>query len=136
MESNPTMLFVVAAALRNADGEILVQKRPHGKAMAGLWEFPGGKVDSGENPDAALIRELEEELGIVVSGATLKPLTFASEPLEGKHLLLLLYGCDQWRGEPEAIVASEIKWVKPSDLHNLEMPPADGPLVDQLLRLS
>ncbi|MEO9468811.1 8-oxo-dGTP diphosphatase MutT [Parasphingorhabdus sp.] len=135
MENNPTLLFVVAAALRNADGEILVQKRPHGKAMAGLWEFPGGKVDAGENPEAALIRELEEELGIVVSATALKPLTFASEPLDSKHLLLLLYGCDQWNGEPEAIVASEIKWVTPADLHKLKMPPADGPLVDQLLRL-
>lgn len=134
MENIPTLLFVVAAALRSADGKILVQKRPHGKAMGGLWEFPGGKVDSGENPEAALIRELEEELGIAVPEARLKPLTFASEPLEGKHLLLLLYECDQWSGEPEAIIASEIKWVLPTELRELEMPPADGPLVDQLLR--
>lgn len=136
MENNPTLLFVVAAALRDADGKILVQKRPHGKAMAGLWEFPGGKVDSGETPEQALIRELEEELGIGVSEAALKPLAFASEPLEGKHLVLLLYSCDQWSGDPQAIIASEIKWVIPSDLHDLEMPPADAPLVDHLIRSS
>ncbi len=100
MEKNPTMLFVVAAALTNQDGEILLQKRPEGRQMAGLWEFPGGKVDVGESPESALVRELQEELGIDVLAENLVPITFASEPLGDRNLLLLLYRCTKWQGEP------------------------------------
>lgn len=129
MEKNPTMLFVVAAALTNQVGEILLQRRPEGKQMAGLWEFPGGKVDAGESPELALVRELREELGIDVAVSDLIPITFASEPLGSKNLLLLLYRCTRWQGEPEALDSPELRWVYPSDMHALPMPPADQPLV-------
>ncbi len=132
MEKNPTMLFVVAAALTNQDGEILLQKRPEGRQMAGLWEFPGGKVDAGESPESALVRELKEELGIDVDRKNLVPLTFASEPLEERNLLLLLYLCHHWRGEPAALDAAEIRWLRPYEMHDLQMPPADVPLVSAL----
>lgn len=136
MEKNPTMLFVVAAALTNEIGEILLQKRPAGGQMADLWEFPGGKVDAGESPESALVRELQEELGIHVSVDNLLPFTFASAPLDDRNLLLLLYHCTQWIGNPSAIYASEIKWVLPADMAGLDMPPADYPLVDALLERS
>lgn len=129
MEKNPTMLFVVAAALTNQVGEILLQRRPEGKQMAGLWEFPGGKVDAGESPELALVRELWEELGIVVEVSDLAPVTFASEPLQDRNLLLLLYRCTKWEGEPAALDSPELRWLKPSDMHALPMPPADRPLV-------
>lgn len=136
MEKNPTMLFVVAAALTNEKGEILLQKRPAGGQMAGLWEFPGGKVDAHESPESALIRELNEELGIIVQPANLTPLTFASEPLGDRNLLLLLYHCDRWLGDPTAIHASDIRWVLPADMAVMKMPPADYPLVDALVERS
>ena len=136
MEKNPTLLFVVAAALTNESGEILLQKRPAGAQMADLWEFPGGKVDAGESPEFALARELQEELGIAVSVESLTPLTFASEPLGDKNLLLLLYRCTEWTGNPSAIYASELRWVLPSDMGGMRMPPADYPLVDVLLERS
>ena len=123
------MLFVVAAALTNQVGEILLQRRPEGRQMAGLWEFPGGKVDEGESPESALIRELREELGIEVSVSDLAPITFASEPLEDTNLLLLLYRCTKWQGEPVALDSPELRWLRPSDMHDLPMPPADMPLV-------
>ncbi len=129
MEKNPTMLFVVAVALTNQDGEILLQRRPAGKSMAGLWEFPGGKVDGGESPESALVRELHEELGIEVSTANLAPITFASEPLGDRNLLLLLYRCTEWLGEPAALDSPELRWLVPSEMHGLAMPPADMPLV-------
>ena len=132
MEKNPTMLFVVAAALTNQAGEILLQKRPEGKQMAGLWEFPGGKVDAGESPESALVRELQEELGIGVSIRNLVPLTFASEPLGDRNLLLLLYRGTEWLGEPVALDSPELRWVLPADIHVLPMPPADVPLVQRL----
>jgi 8-oxo-dGTP diphosphatase len=132
MEKNPTMLFVVAAALTNQDGEILLQKRPEGKQMAGLWEFPGGKVDTGESPESALVRELNEELGIKVSTENLVPVTFASEPLGERNLLLLLYRCTKWQGEPVALDSPELRWLLPSDMNSLSMPPADFPLVRAL----
>ncbi len=132
MEKNPTMLFVVAAALTNQVGEILLQRRPDGKQMARLWEFPGGKVDVGESPESALIRELEEELGIIVEACDLVPITFASEPLEHRNLLLLLYRCRRWRGEPAPIESPELRWLLPTDMHELPMPPADIPLVHAL----
>lgn len=125
-------LMVVAAALVDQDGRVLVQQRPPGKQMAGLWEFPGGKIDGGETPEAALIRELNEELGIAVDDACLAPATFASEALGDRHLLLLLYVCRKWRGIPDALHASALKWVRPAELHALAMPPADRPLIGLL----
>jgi 8-oxo-dGTP diphosphatase len=123
---------VVAIALVDADGRLLVQQRPAGKPMAGLWEFPGGKIEPGETPEAALIRELNEELGIDVEAACLAPACFASEPLDGRALLLLLYICRRWRGQPRAIEGGELKWVRPVELHGLDMPPADKPLIGLL----
>lgn len=136
MEKNPTMLFVVAAALTNQAGEILLQKRPEGRQMAGLWEFPGGKVDAGESPESALIRELKEELGIEVEAQNLTPLTFASEPLGDRNLLLLLYRCNAWAGEPQPLDTPELRWLQPSEMRDLPMPPADVPLVTALEKLS
>jgi 8-oxo-dGTP diphosphatase len=123
---------VVAVALVDEDGRLLVQRRPEGKAMAGLWEFPGGKVEPGELPEAALIRELREELGIDVEKACLAPACFASEPVGERHMLLLLYICRKWRGIPQALEATALKWVKPIELHGLDMPPADKPLIGLL----
>ena len=125
-------LFVVAVALVDADGRVLVQQRPPGKAMAGLWEFPGGKVEPGETPEAALVRELEEELGIRTHASCLAPATFASEPLGDRHLLLLLYVCRKWQGMAEARHATALKWARPSQLYTLDMPPADLPLIGLL----
>jgi 8-oxo-dGTP diphosphatase len=135
MERIPTMLFVVAAALTNEKREILLQKRPQGGSMAGLWEFPGGKVEEGETPESALIRELREELGIEVDAANLHPFTFASEDLGGRHLLLLLYLCRQWTGEPNPLHAEETVWVTAPDMRGLDMPPADAPFIDMLEKL-
>ena len=129
-KANP--LFVVAAALIDADGRLLVQQRPRGKMMAGLWEFPGGKVEQDEKPEAALIRELQEELGIDVQQACLAPACFASESLGERHMILLLYICRKWQGMPRALDADAIKWVRPLELHGLEMPPADKPLIGLL----
>jgi 8-oxo-dGTP diphosphatase len=126
------ILWVVAAALVDADGRVLVQQRPPGKPMAGLWEFPGGKVEPGETPEAALARELTEELGIGVETACLAPATFASEALGARHLVLLLYALRKWQGVPEARHASALKWVRPLELHGLAMPPADKPLIGLL----
>lgn len=129
----PQVLFpVVAAALIDHEGRILVQRRPAGKMMAGLWEFPGGKLEPGETPEAALVRELGEELGIMVSPAHLAPACFASEPLAGRHLLLLLYICREWEGAPRALDAEELLWCLPGELYGLEMPPADLPLIGLL----
>ena len=126
------MLPVVAAALVDADGRVLLQQRPAGKSLAGLWEFPGGKVETGETPEAALIRELEEELGIAVPHACLSPATFASAPLGDRHLLLLLYVARKWVGVPRALEATALKWVRPADMYALPMPPADRPLIGLL----
>jgi 8-oxo-dGTP diphosphatase len=136
MEKNPTMLFVVAAALTNQAGEILLQKRPDGRQMAGLWEFPGGKVDAGESPESGLVRELREELGIEVSAENLIPITFASEPLGDRNLLLLLYRCAEWTGEPVALDSPELRWLLPADMQGLPMPPADVPLVRALQKMA
>ena len=124
----PGLVTVAAAALVDGEGRVLVQQRLPGKPMADLWEFPGGKVEPGETPEAALIRELREELAIEVTGACLAPATFASEALEDKHLVLLLYVCRKWQGTPRPLAASALRWVKPLALHALEMPPADKPL--------
>lgn len=125
-------LMVVAAALVDADGRVLLQQRPPGKPMADLWEFPGGKVEPGEAPEAALVRELEEELGIRTHASCLAPATFASEPLGDRHLLLLLYVCRKWQGLPEARHATALQWVRPAQMYALEMPPADLPLIGLL----
>lgn len=127
-----TTLVVVAAALVGGDGTILVQQRPEGKPMAGLWEFPGGKVEVGETPETALIRELEEELGIRVDAAELVPLAFASEAIGSRPMLLLLYLCREWAGEPHPHDGQHIARVPLDALDTLAMPPADGPLVRQL----
>jgi 8-oxo-dGTP diphosphatase len=135
VKKNPTMLFVVAAAIRNEAGRILLQKRPEGRDMAGLWEFPGGKVDGHETPEVALARELEEELGIVVQPSDLAPSCFASAPLASKHLLLLLYVCDQWQGGFEAREGQEMAWFSIDQMYDLSMPPADLPLLPLLQKL-
>lgn len=122
-------MLVVAAALIDPAGRILVQQRPQGKALAGLWEFPGGKVEPGESADAALVRELDEELGIVVELGELVPLTFATAPLEDRDLLLLLYRCDAWRGTPRALDAVALQWCTPANMRDLAMPPADLPFI-------
>lgn len=134
MEKNPT-LTVVAAALVGADGRVLLQQRAQGRAMAGLWEFPGGKIEPGERPEPALVRELAEELGIEVAEASLTPAAFASAALGERHLLLLLYLCRVWTGEPRALDASALRWLRPQEMRQLAMPPADVPLVEALERL-
>ncbi len=130
--NDPTVLLVVAAALVDGDGRVLVQQRPPGKSLAGLWEFPGGKLEPGETPEAALVRELAEELGVSVDADALVPLAFASEPLSGKHLVLLLYTCTAWQGEARALEASQIRWCTPDELQDLDMPPADAPFIGTL----
>ena len=125
-------MIVVAAALIDADGLILLQQRAPGRSMAGLWEFPGGKVEPGETPEAALIRELGEELGVSVDAARLTPACFASAPNGEAHMILLLYICRTWQGEPCALDASALKWVRPAEMPGLDMPPADRPLIDLL----
>ena len=128
-------LFVVAVALIDSQGRILVQQRPPGKPMAGLWEFAGGKVESDETPRAALVRELAEELGIAVAPDALVPATFASELLGERQLLLLLFVAREWSGVPTAHHASALRWVIPGELRKLPMPPADLPMIDVLERL-
>ena len=130
--NNISPLLVVAVALIDADGRVLLQQRPPGKAMADLWEFPGGKVEPGETPEAALIRELEEELGIRTHASCLAPATFASEPLNDRHLLLLLYVCRKWEGVPHPHHATALKWVRPAHMYALPMPPAALPLIGLL----
>ncbi|ATY34346.1 (deoxy)nucleoside triphosphate pyrophosphohydrolase [Sphingomonas psychrotolerans] len=129
------LLLVVAVALVDREGRVLVQQRPPGKPMAGLWEFPGGKVEAGEVPEVALVRELAEELGIDVATGALAPIAFASEGLGERHLLLLLYVAHEWAGTPEPRHASALQWVRPAEMRTLAMPPADVPLVDALERL-
>ena len=131
MQEKPT-LIVVAAALVAADGRVLVQRRAPERAMAGLWEFPGGKLEPGESPETALVRELREELGIDLAELALAPACFASAPLGDRHLILLLYLCRSWSGEPRALDASKVKWVTTQEMRGLEMPPADAPLIPLL----
>jgi 8-oxo-dGTP diphosphatase len=128
-------VVVAAVALVDADGRVLVSKRPQGKALAGLWEFPGGKVEAGERPELALIRELKEELGIDVTEACVAPLTFASHSYEEFHLLMPLYVCRRWTGLVRAAEGQELQWVKPIKLRQLPMPPADLPLIPHLIDL-
>ncbi len=126
------MPTVVAAALIDAQGRVFVQQRPPGKAMAGLWEFPGGKMEPGESPEAALIRELREELGIGTQEACLAPATFSTGMLPTGPLLLLLYVCRKWQGTIRPTEASAVQWLRPPQLFGLDMPPADRPLVAML----
>jgi len=125
-------MTVVAAALVDDEGRVLLQRRAPNRAMAGLWEFPGGKVEPGELPEAALVRELREELGIEVDAAALVPACFASAPVGGRPMILLLYLCRAWRGEPRPLDASALKWLRPADMVAAEMPPADQPLIGRL----
>ncbi|HEX8556398.1 MAG TPA: (deoxy)nucleoside triphosphate pyrophosphohydrolase [Sphingomonas sp.] len=134
--TNTQLLPVVAAAMIDGHGRVLLQQRPAGKSLAGLWEFPGGKIEPGEGPEAALARELMEELGVVVEPDAMSPTAFASAPAGDRHLLLLLYTAREWTGEPRAIEADALAWVRPDDMHAWPMPPADVPLVDALLRLA
>jgi len=129
------LLLVVAVALVDTDGRILLSQRPEGKQLAGLWEFPGGKVEPGERPETALIRELSEELGIDVKEPCLAPLTFASHAYEEFHLLMPLYICRRWNGMVQGREGQPIKWVKPLDLRSYPMPPADEPLIPALIDL-
>jgi 8-oxo-dGTP diphosphatase len=126
------LVLVVAAALIDADDRVLIARRPEGKEMAGLWEFPGGKIAPGESPEAALVRELAEELGIDVTRACLAPFTFASHRYADIHLLMPLYLCRRWRGTVVAREHAELKWVRPNQLRDFAMPPADVPLVAML----
>ena len=129
------LVLVAACALIDPDGRILLARRPPGKAMAGLWEFPGGKVEAGERPETSLIRELQEELGIVVKQECLAPLTFASHLYPDFHLLMPLYVCRRWEGIVQPLEAQVLKWVRPNDLRNYPMPPADEPLIPHLTAL-
>ena len=126
------LVLVAACALIDADGRVLLAERPAGRTMAGLWEFPGGKVQPGEAPEAALIRELKEELGIDVTEGCLAPLTFASHRYETFHLLMPLYVCRRWQGQAAAREGQSLAWVRPPKLDHYAMPPADKPLVAML----
>jgi 8-oxo-dGTP diphosphatase len=129
------LLLVVAVALVDVDGRVLVSERPAGKQLAGLWEFPGGKVEPGERPEQTLIRELAEELGIRVEEPCLAPLTFASHAYPDFHLLMPLYVCRRWTGTPRPMEGQALKWVRPKALRDLAMPPADAPLIPFLVDL-
>ena len=129
------LLVVAACALVDADGRVLIAERPAGRTMAGLWEFPGGKVEAGERPEDTLIRELKEELDIVVREACLAPLTFASHSYADFHLLMPLYVCRRWEGAARAVEGQRLAWVKPNRLKDYPMPPADLPLIPHLMEL-
>jgi 8-oxo-dGTP diphosphatase len=131
-EANLRLVLVSAVALVDADGRILLAQRPAGKPLAGLWEFPGGKVNPGETPEIALIRELSEELGIDVAASCLAPFTFASYTYPDFHLLMPLYICRKWSGIPTAREGQRLAWVRPARLGDYPMPPADPPLVAML----
>ena len=132
---NTRLVLVAACALVDADGRVLLARRPPGKPMAGLWEFPGGKVEQGERPEETLIRELKEELGIDVREPCLAPLTFASHAYPDFHLLMPLYVCRRWEGAVSPQEGQELAWVRPNKLRDYEMPPADVPLVSHLMAL-
>jgi len=136
MNPAQSLLLVVAAALLDSDGRVLIAQRPPGKAMAGLWEFPGGKIEADESPEDALVRELREELGIAVKPPCLAPFTFASHTYESFRLLMLLYVCRRWDGTPMPLLHSALKWLRPRDLmlrkDEFPMPAADLPLLPML----
>lgn len=129
------MLLVAACALVDADGRVLIAQRPEGKQLAGLWEFPGGKVEAGETPEECLIRELREEIGVETQAACLAPLTFASHSYEDFHLLMPLYVCRRFTGIAEPREGQALKWVRPNRLRDYPMPPADAPLIPFLIDL-
>jgi len=131
-DPKPSLILVAAVVLVDTDGRVLLAQRPEGKQMAGLWEFPGGKVDPGETPEAALIRELREELGIDVAASCLAPFTFASHAYPDFHLLMPLYVCRRWSGIPMAREGQRLTWVRPARLAEYPMPPADKPLIAML----
>jgi 8-oxo-dGTP diphosphatase len=133
--SEKPILMVVACALVDTDRRVLIAQRPPGKQLAGLWEFPGGKLEKGESPEAELIRELNEELGIETKEACLAPLNFESHSYESFHLLMPLFVCRKWQGMPEAREHSALKWVRPQALRDYPMPPADAPLIAPLCDL-
>jgi 8-oxo-dGTP diphosphatase len=130
-----TLVLVAACALVDTDGRVLIAQRPSGRSMAGLWEFPGGKIEAGERPEHTLIRELREELGIIVSEPCLAPLTFASHAYPDFHLLMPLFVCRRWEGTPTALEGQALKWVKPNQLKDFPMPPANLPLISHLMTL-
>ena len=129
------LVLVAACALIDADSRVLIAQRPEGRSMAGLWEFPGGKVETGERPEEALIRELKEELGITVKEACLAPLTFASHTYENFQLLMPLYVCRRWEGMVTPLEGQQLTWVRPTKLKDYPMPPADLPLISHLIAL-
>lgn len=137
MAEKPTLVLVVAAALVASDGRVCLQRRPEGKAHGGLWEFPGGKVEPGESPEAALVRELAEELGITLDPASLVPCGFAAGPGagEGQGLVILLYACRCWQGTPDALEGGAVAWFAPTALDRQPMPPLDYTLARQLCNL-
>ncbi|HTC82720.1 MAG TPA: (deoxy)nucleoside triphosphate pyrophosphohydrolase [Rhizomicrobium sp.] len=132
MKTSQPLVLVVAAALVDSDGRVLIAKRPEGRSMAGLWEFPGGKIETDERPEDALIRELREELGIAVKEACLAPFTFASHTYGAFHLLMPLFVCRRWEGTPEPRHHAALKWVRPKDMKDYPMPAADLPLIPLL----
>jgi 8-oxo-dGTP diphosphatase len=132
MSDSVRLVLVVACALVDSDGRVLIAQRPPNKGMSGLWEFPGGKIETGERPEDCLIRELKEELGIAVKEACLAPFTFASHSYTDFHLLMPLYVCRRWEGTPMALEHSAIKWVRVRDLSQYPMPAADIPLIPML----
>lgn len=127
------LVLVAAAALVDGEGRVLLTQRPAGKSFAGMWEFPGGKFETGETPETALVRELKEELAIDVAASDLEPLTFASHPYETMHLLMPLFLCRTWRGMPAPVEGQALRWTRPDEMRALPMPPADVPLTERLI---